>query len=806
MSVVDFLKQVVTAQEGYFELCIRNGTWQQHFYTYPDDLPAIASHTEAAAKQGDVYFSTYLYNARISTKEHVLPSRTIQLDLDDADIKSLPITPAIITNTSPNRHQAFVILDTLPTANQASNDYHEYLSRKLTYAIPMCDRSGWPLGRKVRLPDTYNYKYGTTNPHPVTIISTSSKRYSSDDIELLPDPPSQVTSDTDRAFVVYPPMPTGLSAYELVEQVKDLLATKVYTEYYADGPSSDRSASLWALTTQCFKAGLSRDDVYWVAKHSPNNKFSNLRFNGDAELAKDVLRAELAILDKSLNVRQLISDARKLTKLSMHERKLIMYEAILSHMRQEGEFINTTDGRRYYILREQGRPVDLDRHSEYLDSLIDVKYGLNRSEPEHGYVVNALMAYSTTVNETAQVSSLSYYDVSSKTILIHTGRKHVYAITPEGLTQCVNGDYDVIFLWDKIIEPFNPVDSEYPWATVLFGEIPNCINLTSDEAVVLLRVWFLFLLMRNAASSRPILALLGQPGSAKTTLAKKIYAMIYGRTVDLSGLTNPANFDISTATLPFFVLDNLDTWERWIPDRLAQAAGRTDILVKKLYTNNQMVRIKRQAMLGVTAHDPKFGRADVIDRMLIISLQSFRNIGIPFVDESQLMDSIMRQRNKLWGGVVHDLIQILRTPVPESTDIQLRIQDFAKFGDWIASALNIRPLFVSAIANLKSSQQLFTLDADHLLVSNMTRWLAKLGGSSGPKTQDQVYAEVLLCVATEDYVAFTRAYRDSGAFVKRLSTLQHTLSSLITIDFSMSKANERLWIITLKDDNDGDTE
>lgn len=791
MNAEQFLSTVVTAEQGYFELCIRNDAWHQEWYEYPSQINEIIAAANEHKAHGDVYFSSYLFSTRQSRREYVLPSRTIQQDLDEADINTLPLVPGVLVQTSPSRHQGYWILS-------SESEQHEYLSKKLAYSIPNCDKSGWPLGRKVRFPDTINYKY-TNGPHNITVVSTSNKRYTPDDIELLPDIDPVTHVEQDEAFIHGPHADLLVGPNELIESIKDYLSAKVYAEYIQDSPQSDRSLALFTLMVQCFKAGLTREQVYWIASYSANNKFSLLRYNAERELAKDILRAEAAVKSNALDVRALINELRKQTKTLISERRRGIYEVVLSAMKQEGDFVRTVDNRRYYIVRSQGRPLDVGMFNQDISSLLDVKYGLNKTETEHTHTLNSIISYMSTLPETAQVGALSHYDMPSNQLLIHNGRKTVFNITKERIEQTVDGSYGVVFPWDSMIEPFSPVLEPMDWGKLLFGNIPNCLNFNQEQVECVLKVWLMFCLLRNAASTRPILAFFGQPGSGKTTTASKIYAFLYGKQADVSGVTSPANFDIATANLPFFVLDNADTWERWLPDRLAQAARRTDILVRELYSNNRMLRMKRQALIAVTAHDPKFGRADVADRMLIITLQRFSNLGLDFEDESSMMNEVLRNRNKLWGAVLLDLQRILSRPIPAHTDLQLRIQDFAKLGEWISIGLNQRDLFREIVPLLRSSQQDFNITEDHALIASMTKWLTLQHGNPKPKTEDDLYEELLLIQTEQERKHFEYLFKSSSQLIKRISNLQDTLSTIMDISFSVGKSGQRLWTFKAKD-------
>lgn len=790
-----FLQAVVTTPSGYMELGVRNGQWAQHWYDYPNQLDEIVEH--ALSAEGDVYFTAHLFGSKDSHKENVLPGRTIQADLDNADTAGLSLQPTVLNQTSPGRHQGFWVV----ASDFDSLKHQEELSKRLTYSIPLCDHSGWSLGHKVRVPFTRNYKYKQEpQGYPVQILKQTSKLYKVDELELLPPPAVYGPQAPEEAaqFIIQPPALHKSGAFSIVESIKDHLSAKVYAEYLQDTPSQDRSLSLFQLEVQCYKAGLSREEVFWVAYNSVNNKFKqDLRYNHERELAKHVLVAEAVVKSLASDIKSIINEIRKKTKVLQSERRRNIYEVVLRDLQQGGDFVHVQDDRRYYVPRDTGRPIELEMSmGSQMHDVLDIKYGLNRTEPEHSFTMSSLTSYTGTLPDTAACSVLSSYDHTSRMCLVHGGRKDVHVVSASGLSTASNGTYSVLFPWDRIIEPFLPTyDPDIDWASELFT-IPNTEGFSAEEAKIVLKVWVLFSLLRDAATSRPILAFFGQPGSGKTSTARKLYAFFYGRHMDVSGATSPVNYDIATASLPFYVLDNLDTWEKWIPDRLAQSAGKSDVIVRKLYTNNQTVRIKRQAMVAVTAHDPKFGRADVTDRMLIINLQRFSNVGIQFQDEGTILSRVIELRNKLWGNVLHDLQRVLATPMPATTDLQLRIQDYARLGEWIAIALGSteHELFREAVGSLTAAQRAFNMDEDHVLITSLQRWLAKSGG--GERTQDQLYKEVSSYVAAEDIKTFLLLYKNSSVFCKRISNLQDTLNAgPFQVDISINPSGQRIWKI-----------
>lgn len=800
METKAFLQQVITATEpGYFLLALSNGAsgWLETWYRWPDDIDAIVAKAESYKDTANVYFSSYLFKAPQSIKANVLPTRTIQADLDNADTDNLPLPPNILVETSPGRHQAFWMLK-----EPVKLEEHEALSRRITYAIPLCDRSGWPLGRKVRIPNTFNHKY-LTGPKPVKVVRISTRQFDAGDFEPLPEVPSFVVEQFDEEFIEHPQV-VGRHPRELLEDIKDAIPVKVYVEY--DNRQPDRSEALWALMCHAFKAGMSREQVFTLAKGSANNKFEDLRHRADQDLAKDVLRAEAEVNVGTKDPRQTVQDLYKM-QVPPADRKRQIMTVVLKMMRDQGEFFHCDNGHAWYIRRDTGRPIAVTQHGDFLTSLLDVQYGLNATEPEAKFVAAGLRAYVVGLPQHSSQGALSYYDTSQNHVLIHTGRKDVLRVTAEAnIETMVDGAYGVVFPWFSSVEPFTPdlsvrADGKMlDWGDELFGNgtrgygssVENVLNMTPQQALALLKVWFMFILLRQCAPARPILATLGQPGSGKSTLHKKVYLTLYGARKSIGGLTNMDDFDHAVSNDPLVVLDNVDTWEKWLPDRIALSAGTSDVTKRKLYTDTDTVTLKRQAIVGVTAHNPKFGREDVADRFLLLSYRRLTK----FYAEQDIYDDLLRKRDQMWGSIIRDLQKVLASPVPRDNIPQFRIEDFARTGLWIARAINCEADFRAAIEDVKSAQQTFTLEEEGLLVNAVLK-LANNMRERGTEPEWRSSAQLwsVLELSSADSKAFGIMYRNAVTLSKKLSSMQASLKKIVRIEQRASPDGVRQWLI-----------
>jgi len=789
-----FLQTVVTAdQPGYFCLAVSNGAsgWLENWYKWPQELDSIVKRADEAKSTANVYFSSYIFKAPQSTKANVLPSRTIQADLDDADITKLPKPPTVLVETSPGRHQGYWVLN-----EQLDSETHEGLSKKLSYSIPLCDRSGWPLGKKVRIVGTLNHKY-PDGPKDVKVVSTSNGQLGPEEFEALPEVSQTLVEHFDNKFIDGT-HEVKQHPVELLERIKNDIPVKVYVTY--DRTQDDRSEALWALMCWGFKAGLDREEVFVLAQGSANNKYRDNKYRAEADLARDVLRAEHAVKTNQQDPKLTIYNVQKSSVPTIDKRRTI-YGVVLDELRKQGAFFHTTNGKGWYIRSDVGRPVAIELLSERLRAMLDIQFGLNQTEPESRYCVAGLKSHISTLPETALEAALSYYSPQDNTMLLHTGKRGVIKITPGEIQTSYNGCDNIVFPWIPSVEPFTPnYRNSIDWGDELFGNgsrgygsgVENITNMTPQQALALFKTWFLFVLFRDAAHTRPVIANIGQPGSGKTCIFKRIYTTLYGRRKSIGAVTTQEDFDHTVSTEPLLVLDNVDTWEKWLPDRLALSAGTTDHNKRKLYTDTDSITMRRQAIIGVTAHNPKFGREDVADRFLLFTFSRFER----FISEELILADLNEKRNVLWGAIISDIQKVLRTPLPSTGIPQVRIEDFARYGLWIAQALGCETDFKSAIEDVKSAQQTFSLEEEGLLVGAVTRFVTNTREVK-PYTSAQLWG--MLEASADDAQSFKVAYRNSVILGKKLSAMQNSLKKIIDIEQGVTLAGVKTWVLKKKE-------
>jgi hypothetical protein len=794
-DTIEFLEKVVTTDDGYLLLAIRNHStpWHEEFHKWPNDKDQIASRIELVRDAHDVYFSSHLFSESNSSKEFVLPTRTIQADLDAA--KKYPIDPSVLVQTSPERFQGYWVLKF-----EVEPDVVERLSKRLTYAIPDSDHSGWSLGHRVRVPGTLNFKYNN-GPHEVSVLTSNESEYVPEEIEMLPAIAGASLSIHDNNFAdVATELTLDTGPFELVQSIRDKIPQNIYHNYMNKVVGQDRSADLWALMCSLFEAGLDRTKVFWIAKHSVNNKFAaDMRFNSERELAKDVVRAEQKVKIAPVDIIGKIDAFRNMITPNVPGGALYKRRQVLSivkfTMQHTGRFCKVVAGIPYYVPEDTGRPIALTAGSEHLRAMLHLKYGINSADPEYKHVHDGIIDEGVTIEGEIQESTLSFY--SNHQLYIHTGRREVLRVTANSIERTNNAECGVLFPWHEIFEPFT-MDLDPPlldWGEIVFGDLHNTTNMQPEHARALLKSWLIFSLFRSQVSTRPILAFFGPPGAAKSTIPHRIYALLYARRLAVGGVTGAADFDTTCSKLPVYCIDNLDTYVGWIVDKLAQAIGNIDVVKRKLFTDVDMIRLRRQAMLIVTAHQPKFTREDVTQRLLLITLDQIAKERL--AGETAMIDKIIRLRPMLWGNILRDVQKVLSTEEFTTSTVKWRIQDFCTMGEWIATALGFENDFNAGLRALLGSQADTIIQQEEMLSSSLIE-IAKM--NPPPMSAQELWDRILVQVGANQ-ASFTRTYKNPIRLTQKLISMKSALENIIDINQQIDTATHLpKWTVRQKDE------
>lgn len=280
-----FFSHLFGQAEGY--LCIafiqpNMKNFKEEFYMWPAEKEQVGQRVDAMSATHNVYFCPQLLSRPKRNKDSVAVCTSAWSDLDECHPVNCLIKPTLAVETSPNRYQAYWAFEDPIDPFDA-----ESISKRIAYyhSFQGADKSGWDLTQLMRVPGTFNRKPEYDNV-AVKLIDHRSNKYRFDDFNKYPK--LAETSGIEEALPEALPSFTG---EELIDKYDNELAPQAFVHFTIEPDKGvDWSKTLWNLHMICFEAGMSKEEVYIVARDSACNKFKR---DGRSELQlwKDVIKA-----------------------------------------------------------------------------------------------------------------------------------------------------------------------------------------------------------------------------------------------------------------------------------------------------------------------------------------------------------------------------------------------------------------------------------------------------------------------------------------------------------------------------------
>jgi len=473
-------------------------------------------------------------------------------------------------------------------------------------------------------------------------------------------------------------------------------------------------------------AGVSVWDVRLPPSGSPDQKdLSDYRKEHSAQEVRNLVQAALsspAGLAGSISPEialasaiDAILNAKGPARLKRREAALL----VIGDLTNRGELIRATGGRLFWFETSSCHLHDMDSFP-FRTEFIRI-YGINPAEPEFRHIFEAVQAAALQKGKQASIYRFCYYDRPSNRLYISAGGGRVLRLDGRDITRVHNGTDGVLFEEGEEQQtiPDDAVEQEItgdPLDAHILGRVNfrrgTGVVLSADQQRLILRVWLLAIFFSELLPAKVLLLFYGEKGSGKTSTLKIILKLLLGPHANVTPLGKEDGFNATVSQEYLLVLDNVDSFCRWIEDRLATVATGQTIRLRKLYTTNQMISFPTRCCLALTARTPRFRRDDVVDRLLILRVDRIER----FLRESEWETEIETARTDLWTQILGDLnrvVAFLGQP-PVSFANNIRMADWGFLATTIGEALGHGETIRSALEATELDKAHFQLEADDL--------------------------------------------------------------------------------------------
>ena len=482
-------------------------------------------------------------------------------------------------------------------------------------------------------------------------------------------------------------------------------------------------------------------------------------------------------------------------------------------LKQNGRFL-LADNEPYYF-NNATKTVCLLK-SRDMTQLLNREYKINSTEAFSNYLLADMEAETYQEGETVKVSNFSHYDPETNLMFLDLGRGRMLKLDGQRIEEVDNGTHGVLFTTSQYSDPW---DFQPDWkhqgengGTLLGESLIRSINFGAGEHTaysvedqqLLLLLWLVSIAFQSIQPTKPVAVTLGERGSGKTSVFRRIGRLLYGPAFEVEGITREgeADFYVSITHSPFCAFDNVDQRIPWLEDAIARVATGMKITKKILYTTNDQATYRPACFLAFTARTPRFRRDDVASRILTFRLEPIENA----IPENVLLRQVDQDRNKMMSEYAVILNRVVATTDYEVTNTDLRLADFANIATRIGVALDQDEAVRRVLSGLNASQHIFATEESELYAV-LDLWIRQFNTfNDGRMIQDPIPNDGRIISTEElfkelDAVAESNGFkwtvRNPQALGVQLNHLKEALGVYFDIDRPRTKAKKG-WAFTLK--------
>jgi DNA primase len=379
---------------------------------------------------------------------------------------------------------------------------------------------------------------------------------------------------------------------QLMNEAPDYIEWKI--SEVADLPERDRpkpTQEIFALLTNVDdKLALERySDVMQTAELVSKKSFNDGLKDAKIDKAKKRKQQRMNILEgesPELYLKAQVQEVRKDKYGKAFEVKQNVSKIILDDMLECGRFYQTVSQEFFWF--EDKENVLYPLGSEALGIKINNKYGINQSEVEYEFLMKDLLTNASVNGTSTDVYKFAFYDNKKHILYVFNNADGIYRLDGKQIKLVANGTDGVLFLKDYDWEPFeyrNVGDTDY-LSELIVNPINfvdgDHVNLSKDEQRFMFMLWIYSLFFESIQPTKPILTIIGEKGSGKTTVQRVAGKMLLGDRFDVTPIAKEDDFDATISNNYVVCFDNVDGKIDWLNDRLAHTATGKMIQKRKL--------------------------------------------------------------------------------------------------------------------------------------------------------------------------------------------------------------------------------
>ena len=455
---------------------------------------------------------------------------------------------------------------------------------------------------------------------------------------------------------------------------------------------------------------------------------------------------------------------------------------IWSILNDNGCRIFQTDMKIAYWYNSEDHTV-LEEGTEMWKTMLNKFFGFNPNDSFSKLIYAELRLRIIREAPYIEVQNRTYWSEAQGKLYVNLGGPDVYIVDGTDVCKGYNGECGFMFITNannKYVEPdFDapPVDAFKLLVDDLSFTTSNDAPAKPEEQRELLKAWLLAFFFQELLPTKPILAMLGVPGSGKTTAIRRILKVVEDPDADvLSVQTDKQDaFRASIASHRLLVMDNLEkSGAAWMVDTLNKLATGGNIELRELYKTNAKHVIVPRCFVAVTAVNMPFNDETLFSRLLVLEMEKLSEPA----PEYYLQKRIRENEGAIWADMLKKLSKVV-VEIKKNKSVRAptksRLVDFTVFCERIRDAgvvdgttlnLGLLAMVDSQMKQLKESSQAIQL---------LEFWLStKPDEASKWNTYQEIFA-VMATLASMRKIDFK--WKSWQGLARHLDTLKPRLMS-----------------------------
>lgn len=472
--------------------------------------------------------------------------------------------------------------------------------------------------------------------------------------------------------------------------------------------------------------------------------------------------------------------------------KSAVTDLLLSEIQEKGT-IYFSNNCYYLFMKDEKLIIQVTEDSRRLKNYL-TKNGINAAEGLYRYVLQELIAYCFDNAKSIDIHRFAYFDKENFILYLYRTPTSMLKIDENDITEVDNGYNEVLFteMPDYSLFEIVTIDNKKDYFKEYYlDEIITLDKANSNmDYKKLIEIWFYSLFFESIMPTKPLLTFIGEKGSGKTSVIRRMGKILYGKKFNVSPFS-PDYKDINAMITNnhLLAIDNLDSPTTNINDTLARVATGQVIKMRDLYTTNKQVDFEVHCYIALTSMKPHFTRDDVADRLICIFLHRFED----FESENKQMDGTDKNRDEIMSYVLLRLQRIIKKLKENKNKFfktKSRMGDFAEFALKIAENQKEQETLLQQFEALSRQQSDFATKED-IIYLILNEIVGKQSNKKVEYSSTELYKRFKDCAIELGLERnFDKIYSSPKSVTTHLMNIQSNISNNIIITRRKGHANQ----------------